>query len=343
MTVPQAYQAASATAILALNFINAQFCELDLPAVAYRPDFAEIGGGTDEGIFLSQLEYWTNKLRAQRGPSWDGWLYNTVEEWQKQTGLTRRQQDTVKRNLFARGLIEYRRAGRSGVLHYRLNVGALLCLLAQIGVSVPENAQKRQTDKPKTPKTNPKNAKPLTEDTPEIPLREQQPVPVVEKDKSFVPPTSPESQIPNESQEVIADLVSVGFSDKEARALVRDEGTGECTHQLGRLAKDTRVRKPVAWLRTAIRGKHRDEEKKAPPVAPPKPSASPAQIAEQRMKELALQRQGEEAARRVLARLIPSEQAYIMKSVSYGDTLEKALRRKYDAEFMRELREDRAQ
>ncbi len=69
--------------------------------IAYRRDFAEIGGGALPGLFLSQLFYWHDK-----GYDPDGWIDKTQKEWLKETGLTRSEQETARGKLMKRGLIE---------------------------------------------------------------------------------------------------------------------------------------------------------------------------------------------------------------------------------------------
>jgi hypothetical protein len=51
----------------------------------------------------------------------DGWFVRTQAEWERDTGLTRREQETARRLLRERGLLEERRVGMPAVLWYRVN------------------------------------------------------------------------------------------------------------------------------------------------------------------------------------------------------------------------------
>ncbi|BDA76372.1 hypothetical protein CAL7716_105380 (plasmid) [Calothrix sp. PCC 7716] len=97
----------------------------DLPKVlhqiiAYHRIFALVGGSAQAGIFLSQAYYWTPKASNP-----EGWFYKTKEEWEKETGLTRRQQDTVVKNLKELGLLFVELRGIPCKLYYRINKEAL--------------------------------------------------------------------------------------------------------------------------------------------------------------------------------------------------------------------------
>jgi len=93
--------------------------------VAYHPSFAAIAGGVTAGLFLAQLFYWHD-----RGSDPDGWIYKTQAEWEEETGLSRWEQETARRRLRERGLVEEKLAGLPARLHYRLDVERLIALLS---------------------------------------------------------------------------------------------------------------------------------------------------------------------------------------------------------------------
>jgi hypothetical protein len=93
--------------------------------VAYHPSFAAIGGSVNAGLFLAQLFYWHD-----RGSDPDGWIYKTQAEWEEETGLSRWEQETARRRLRERGLVEEKLAGLPARLHYRLDVEQLIALLS---------------------------------------------------------------------------------------------------------------------------------------------------------------------------------------------------------------------
>jgi hypothetical protein len=94
--------------------------------IAYYVAFAEISGGVTSGVLLSQLFYWHGK-----GSDPAGWIYKTQADWTQETGLTRWEQETARRRLRERGIIEEKRAGVPARLHFRLDVDQAIDLLAQ--------------------------------------------------------------------------------------------------------------------------------------------------------------------------------------------------------------------
>jgi hypothetical protein len=92
--------------------------------IAYHVVFAEVSGGVTSGVFLSQLFYW-----ADRGKDPDGWIYKTQDEWQEETGLSRREQETARKRLKRRGILEEKLAGMPARLHYRINLDHLIELV----------------------------------------------------------------------------------------------------------------------------------------------------------------------------------------------------------------------
>lgn len=96
--------------------------------IAYYTILAKAGGGVTSGVFLSQLIYWTG-----RGKNPDGWIWKTAEEMEEETGLTRAEQETARRNLKARGFIEERLAGVPATLHFRVQLDTIMEAVAQFG------------------------------------------------------------------------------------------------------------------------------------------------------------------------------------------------------------------
>ncbi len=85
--------------------------------IAFHRIFARIGGGVTAGLMLSQAWYWTPRAKNA-----EKWFYKSQLEWEEETGLTRREQETARRNLKERGLIEEKLAGVPATLHFRVNV-----------------------------------------------------------------------------------------------------------------------------------------------------------------------------------------------------------------------------
>jgi len=96
---------------------------LDRP-VSFHPALAAIGGGATAGLFLSQALYWS---RRTADPA--GWFWKTQQEWQAETALTRREQETVRARLRATGVLEERHAGVPAKLYFRVDMARLAALL----------------------------------------------------------------------------------------------------------------------------------------------------------------------------------------------------------------------
>lgn len=83
--------------------------------IAFNPIYVKIGCGINGALMLSQLVYWTSRTRNQ-----DGWIYKTHEEWEQETGLTRREQDTARKTLKSLGFLTEKKAGVPCKLHFRV-------------------------------------------------------------------------------------------------------------------------------------------------------------------------------------------------------------------------------
>ena len=89
--------------------------------IAFYRRLAALTGSAKAGVLLGQLLYWT-RYGSQSN---DGWVHKTATQWQRETGLSRREQCSTRAELLRRGLIEERRAGMPARLHFRLNLKAL--------------------------------------------------------------------------------------------------------------------------------------------------------------------------------------------------------------------------
>jgi hypothetical protein len=121
------------------------------PAIGFRPILARIGGSVHAGLFLSQALYWTEHPDREH-PDPDGWFYETREQWERETCLTRHEQDGARKLLKARDLLQekLKGAGKTGkpVVHYRVDMSVLTAAICAF-------AGKRQEGQlPKTGKSN---------------------------------------------------------------------------------------------------------------------------------------------------------------------------------------------
>jgi len=94
--------------------------------IPYHRVLATVGGGASAGLFLSQCWYWTIRTTDR-----DMWCCRTQTEWERETGLTRREQETARRKLKARGVLDQRKSGVPAKLYFRLNLKILAQLIEE--------------------------------------------------------------------------------------------------------------------------------------------------------------------------------------------------------------------
>jgi hypothetical protein len=107
--------------------------------VGYSPDLARAVGGATIGLFLSQFLFLSDK-----GANPDGWVYKSEQEMGKETGLTRREQQTARRKLLSLGVIAIMRGGFRNTYHFKVLWEKLYQVIA--GIQRPQNVP---TEKPK--------------------------------------------------------------------------------------------------------------------------------------------------------------------------------------------------
>ncbi len=89
---------------------------LDEPIVFHRA-YVPVAGGITAALFLSYAGYAYESIPKDS----NGWFTRTQAEWERDTGLTRREQETARRQLRERGLLEECRLGMPAVLWFRVN------------------------------------------------------------------------------------------------------------------------------------------------------------------------------------------------------------------------------
>lgn len=83
--------------------------------VAYFPKLRCITGSINATLFLCQLLYWEGKQECK-----NGWVYKSHADMEEETGLSRREQELVRKTLKDAGFIEEKLAGLPRTLHYRV-------------------------------------------------------------------------------------------------------------------------------------------------------------------------------------------------------------------------------
>ncbi len=84
--------------------------------IGYHPIVAKCLKSATGALFFSQLMYWDSTLKEHR----NGWFWKTHDEMTNETGLTRSEQDTARRELKKRGWIQEERKGIPARLWYRI-------------------------------------------------------------------------------------------------------------------------------------------------------------------------------------------------------------------------------
>jgi hypothetical protein len=97
---------------------------LDRP-IAFHRCFVTLTGSVPAALMLSQAIYWSRRTRK------DGWFYKSQKDWEEETGLTRREQDTARRSLKATGFWEEDLRGVPATRYFRVAVEKLLSSLAE--------------------------------------------------------------------------------------------------------------------------------------------------------------------------------------------------------------------
>lgn len=92
--------------------------------IAFHRVFVDIAGSVTAALFLSQACYWSEVTE------WD-WFYKTQQDWEKETGLSRHEQDGARRKLLAIKAIEEVRRGVPARMFYRVNAEILAGLIAE--------------------------------------------------------------------------------------------------------------------------------------------------------------------------------------------------------------------
>jgi hypothetical protein len=119
--------------------------------VGYSPDLARMVGGATIGLFLSQLLFLSDK-----GANPDGWVYKSEAEMGRETGLTKREQQTARRKLLSLGVIAIERRGFRFSYHFMVIWERLYQVIEkfQRGQTVPTGKIERAQTVPTQPEQN---------------------------------------------------------------------------------------------------------------------------------------------------------------------------------------------
>ena len=90
--------------------------------IAFHRVFAAIMGCAAGGLFLSQLYYWSTDRKAHDP---ENFIYKTLEDWQSETHISRREWEKARARLKSLGLLEEQRRGLNPQLWYKLDIDLL--------------------------------------------------------------------------------------------------------------------------------------------------------------------------------------------------------------------------
>lgn len=110
-----------------LSLQSAMFLDIFDEPIVFHRSYVPIAGSITAALFLSYASYVYDYLPEEN----DGWFAKTQDEWERETGLTRREQETARRMLRERGLLEERKVGMPAVLWFRVNWSRLRELLEE--------------------------------------------------------------------------------------------------------------------------------------------------------------------------------------------------------------------
>lgn len=99
--------------------------------ILFYPWAARIGGTAMAGLFLSFAIKRTQQLLDEGLAAPSVWFAASVEEVQRETGMTRFEQQAAKRSLIACGLLESQQQGLPARKTYRVNLPRLMHELEQ--------------------------------------------------------------------------------------------------------------------------------------------------------------------------------------------------------------------
>src|SRR5467141_3543620 len=100
---------------------------LDRP-IAFHRVFAKITGSVNAALMLSQAIYWTPRASIE-----DGWFWKTQDEWEEETALGRREQETARKILRGLGIWHEELRRVPAKMHFRVDLDRVEKLLLQYG------------------------------------------------------------------------------------------------------------------------------------------------------------------------------------------------------------------
>lgn len=105
---------------------------LDRP-IAFHRCLVAVTDSVSAALMLSQAVYWSNRTNDP-----EGWFYKTAEEWEEETGLTRRAQEGARAKLRRTQFWEEKLRGVPATLFFRIDAEKPAAALTESGQVHPE-------------------------------------------------------------------------------------------------------------------------------------------------------------------------------------------------------------
>jgi hypothetical protein len=204
--------------------------------VGYSPDLARAVGGATIGLYLSQLLFLSDK-----GHNPEGWVYKSEAEMGKETGLTKREQQTARRKLLALGVIAIMRGGWKNTYHFKVIWEKLYKVIEQF-----QRGQTVPTEKPKpTQNVAAQSEHNVSTEPPEW----QQNVPKEQWQNVATPDTHRDNKTENRETEK-TDRENLTIWDKAVEQIKKDLPPGESAARLNGTTL-LQVTDTAAWIGVA--------------------------------------------------------------------------------------------
>ena len=98
--------------------------------IAFHKRLVDLTSSVKASLMLSQAIYWTRHSKDIRQAG--GWFFKTVEQWHRETGLSRHEQASARAALRELGVIKERKQGLPAKLYFRLEGERLAALLSEV-------------------------------------------------------------------------------------------------------------------------------------------------------------------------------------------------------------------
>ncbi|MGQ1340838.1 DNA-binding protein [Acinetobacter baumannii] len=133
--------------------------------IAFNRHYVSLGCGINGALMLSQMVYWSKRTKDK-----NGYFYKTQDDWEQETGLTRREQETARKKLRELGFVSEHKHGVPCKVHFRVEHDNLYMALVRFSQnsqsSMAESAKLECTDAPNSDvvirQTNTENTQEIT-------------------------------------------------------------------------------------------------------------------------------------------------------------------------------------